>query len=211
MCKVCAVPDCGLPVRNNGKRVRKNPDPYSAVYCEKHAARMKRNGTLKVKTRTPLHGMSTIDRFWYYVDKRGDDDCWECKTAINKAGYPGIWDAEENKKKLSHRYSYEIHNGKIDESMYVMHTCDNPRCVNPAHLVVGTPKDNYDDMIQKGRGVRVFGKGENHPNRKLSEENVRYIREYKDQVTHAAFAEIFDVSQGTIKNIIYNRTWRHVK
>ena len=81
-----------------------------------------------------------------------DTDCWEWQNATNNIGY-GMFRWTSGKMRTAHRASYEIYKGPIPEGMIVCHTCDNPKCVNPEHLWVGTRKDNYDDMVSKGRRV----------------------------------------------------------
>lgn len=79
-----------------------------------------------------------------------DTDCWEWQGAVNNVGYGMIRD--EDKMRTTHRVSYEEHSNKsIPKDMCVLHTCDNPRCVNPAHLWIGTHTDNMRDMIKKER------------------------------------------------------------
>lgn len=77
-------------------------------------------------------------------------DCWEWTACTNNIGY-GMFRWETGKMRTAHRVSYEMFKGIIPKGKIVCHTCDNPRCVNPDHLWVGTHQDNFDDMISKGR------------------------------------------------------------
>lgn len=77
-------------------------------------------------------------------------DCWEWKKATNNIGY-GMFRWTKGIMRTAHRVSYELFKGPIPKGMIVCHTCDNPKCVNPDHLWVGTNKDNFDDMVKKGR------------------------------------------------------------
>lgn len=77
-------------------------------------------------------------------------DCWEWQAAKNNIGY-GMFRWEQGIMRTAHRVSYELFNGPIPYNMCVCHKCDNPSCVNPDHLWLGTIQDNHDDMIQKGR------------------------------------------------------------
>lgn len=76
-------------------------------------------------------------------------DCWEWQGGKNNVGYGMIRD--EHGMRTTHRVSYEEHKGNIPKGMCVCHSCDNPKCVNPDHLWLGTKKDNWQDMINKGR------------------------------------------------------------
>ena len=93
------------------------------------------------------------ERFWRQTNKGGATECWNWTGAPNMWGYGQIRDmnGRYGKKKLAHRISWNIHNGPIPNGMLVLHTCDNPLCVNPNHLWLGTHKDNNDDMMKKGR------------------------------------------------------------
>jgi hypothetical protein len=82
-----------------------------------------------------------------------DTDCWEWQGGKNNVGYGMIRD--EHGMRTTHRVSYELHKGNIPHGMCVCHTCDNPKCVNPDHLWLGTKKENAQDMISKGRNNYV--------------------------------------------------------
>lgn len=110
-----------------------------------------------------IYKFTTEELFWQKVDKKSDDECWEWLASKNNKGYGQF---RNNKNTMAHRYSWELHNGeipKIDDYPYTMsvcHSCDNPGCVNPNHLFLGTAKDNAIDRDLKGR--HRCGKGINH-------------------------------------------------
>ena len=93
--------------------------------------------------------MRTLEeRFWRKVDFRYSDGCWTWNAST--IGYPPFEYGHFNGS-TAHRYSYQLHHGDIPEGMFVCHTCDNPLCINPKHLFLGTAKDNSQDRINKGR------------------------------------------------------------
>lgn len=113
--------------------------------------------------------------FWSRVNK--GDGCWMWTGAKMKKrrGYGAVrWDGIT---KYTHRVSWEITNGEIPDDMIVCHRCDNPPCVRPDHLFLGTDKDNYDDMVAKGRRVVRVLSGEESASAKLSNAQVETIRE----------------------------------
>src|SRR3989304_4885937 len=97
---------------------------------------------------------TTEERFWEKVDKsQGDDSCWIWMGARAENGIYsyGQFRLDNERRVVAHRYVYELQNGPIPEGMFICHHCDNPPCVNPSHLFLGTPRDNNLDSIAKGR------------------------------------------------------------
>ena len=98
--------------------------------------------------------LQRIDAFWKKVDISGD--CWEWVGSRLPKGYGRIGFKDETGKHivLAHRFSYETFIGLIPEGLFVCHSCDNPPCIRPSHLWLGTKKDNAQDSVKKGRFVK---------------------------------------------------------
>lgn len=145
------------------------------------------------------------DRFWSKVAVSRRDDCWEWLAGKNSRGYGMI--AIHKIMRLAHRVAYELAVGPIPEGMCVCHKCDNPVCVNPSHLFLGTQADNVADMDAKGRGNRPAG--EHHPRAKLTADQVgeirrRYTGGRGEQKTLAAE---YGVNNQSISDIVLNKRW----
>lgn len=142
----------------------------------------------------------SVDRFWEKVQKT--DECWLWTGAINSSnGYGRI-----RHNKYTHRVSYEFHFGAIPKGLFVCHRCDNPPCVRPDHLFLGTPGDNMRDMHSKQR--QACG---SQRSRLLTEDQVAAIRQrYAAGERQCVLAREYTVSPVTMHNIVHNKTWRHV-
>jgi hypothetical protein len=107
---------------------------------------------LKCRGAAPRSTLSVDKHFWRLVQIGGTNDCWPF-AVTSGTGY-GIVRSGRDFQQSAHRFSYELHNGPIPSGLLVCHTCDNRACVNPAHLFLGSYKDNADDMVAKGRHWR---------------------------------------------------------
>ena len=151
----------------------------------------------RIPKKTPL------DRFKDGFKALSKSECWEWISPRIKSGY-GVFQAER-KKYYAHRFSYEIHNGKIPEGELIMHICDNPPCVNPAHLKRGTNAHNMQDKTKKLR--HRFGSI--HPLAKLNESKISIIRHLlKISMTQKEIASRFGVDPSTISNIFTGKNWQ---
>lgn len=146
-------------------------------------------------------------RLWTKIDtSAGDDKCWPFLGAKTKRGYGKV--GEDGYTRLAHRLMFAWAHRPIDESVIVMHKCDNPSCCNPEHLSAGSLSDNTQDMISKGRHFTPW-RGEAAPQSKLTEEQVREIRD--SPLGYRRLARAYGVNRCTIGAIKRGTTWRHVK
>lgn len=146
-------------------------------------------------------------RFFAKFKRKNCAGCWLWEGSTNGVGYGQI--IENGKKLLAHRVSWTFHVGKLQPSICVLHHCDNPRCVRPGHLFLGTRKDNNNDRIRKGRSKPA--RGERSGRAKLKAKQIKKIRNLAAQGwSHRRLAKRFDVSHSTIGNILRGKTWTHV-
>ena len=161
--------------------------------------------------RRPL--IPIADRFWPKVDKRGPDECWPWIGARHGAGYGHIGAGGTDGQILkAQRVSWEIHFGPIPDGLFVLHDCDNPPCVNPGHLFLGTHDDNMADMAAKGRAKPPGLAGEDQPMSKLNGQQVLEIRRLyaETKISQRDLAVRFSVCQQSISLITKNKNWRHI-
>lgn len=148
------------------------------------------------------------DAFYRWVDRDlPTNECWNWKGCKDKNGYGRL--TVNRKDRRAHRISWSLINGEIPKGMFICHRCDNPSCVNPDHLFIGTGKDNSDDMISKGRNSVL--KGKMNPAAKLDEYDVMEIRKWAASgMRHGIIAYNFGVSKLYISAIVNGKTWKHI-
>lgn len=152
--------------------------------------------------------VTTEQRFWPKVDKRSDDECWNWLASKDTKGYGVI--LHEGVLWRAHRVSWLLHNKSLNKDDNVLHKCDNPACVNPSHLFLGTQIENLDDMTRKGRRyINIHSKGERNPNVKLSIEDVSEIKTlyFTTTMNIDDIAKRFDVNWTTIQRIVSGKGW----
>ena len=157
--------------------------------------------------RIPKLTLTQINRFWMHVDgSDGPDACWLWTGFIRETGY-GIACFNSKEYKV-HRVSYFIERGCIPNDRLVLHRCDVRSCVNPAHLFLGTPKDNSQDAVRKGRNTRLYG--EHNGKTKLTRAEVLSIRRMcrSGQMYQKTVARLFGVSEATVSYIVNGNMWR---
>ena len=135
------------------------------------------------------------------------DGCWNWEAYKDRDGYGRIVNA--GKKRGAHRIAYQLYVGEIPDELQVLHRCDNPSCVNPAHLFLGTVADNMHDCMNKGRfTLPVHLSGGKAGGAKLTEEQVKTIREMRAAgVMQNDIAREFGVVRHTISRIVHHYSW----
>lgn len=147
-----------------------------------------------------------MERFWSKVEKSGGPDaCWLWRAGrFTGTGY-GMFSVG-GRIRRAHRVAFVLAHGEIPEGMCVIHSCDRPACVNPAHLRLGTHTDNMRDMAAKGRDAGP--RGEAHHDAKLSTADIPAIR--SDTRVQREIAADYGISQSTVSDIQLGKIWRHV-
>ncbi|MDQ5870783.1 MAG: HNH endonuclease [Acidobacteriota bacterium] len=159
-------------------------------------------------------------RFWSKV-QGSDEGCWLWLGSRGSKGYGQlrIFDGpigDTGRLVRAHRISYELNVGPIPTGLWVLHHCDNPPCVRPDHLFLGTVSDNAQDMLRKGRGVfqqhpERHPRGEAHPMAKLSIEDVAELRRLREiGWSQNALSRRFRTTQSNVWRIIHGHNWKAV-
>ena len=150
-------------------------------------------------------------KFWNNVNKTSN--CWLWTGYINEKGYGRL--RYGGKLVYAHRLSYLLHNQQLPSDLCVLHKCDNPPCVNPDHLFLGTKKQNNEDMASKGR--QFFQRcpeetqGEKHRNSRLTNSDVLEIRRMSlEGVKNVRLSEKFGVTKTMIGYIVSRKNWIHI-
>lgn len=171
-------------------RGKRYPVTFAAIrFCSKSCATRARGGGFEA-------------RFWAKVDKRGPDECWPWLASTTPFGYGQI--RRGNRMPHAHRVAYALTFGPILGGLHVCHRCDNPPCVNPAHLFLGTNRDNSMDRHNKGRTAS----GEKSGHARLKADDVLAIRASTESA--AVLASRYGVNAMHISGIRRGKCWRTV-
>jgi hypothetical protein len=138
--RICSVDDCDSAARYVGM-------------CNRHYQRFRKYGDPTTPKR-PSHPPAIV-RFWAKVEVGPSDECWVWTGSRNSWGY-GYFRSSLGVTTAAHRYSAQLHLPDYSDELWVLHHCDNPPCVNPAHLYMGTVQDNCRDMVERGRARNQY-------------------------------------------------------
>ena len=146
------------------------------------------------------------DRFWRNVDQSGG--CWEWQRETDAYGYGRFW-ITGRQRVAAHRFSYTVARGRVPSGLLVLHTCDNPKCVRPDHLYLGTHDDNMRDRKERGH----YARGEDNNKAKLTADQVRELRRLyvPHQYGSTKLARQFGISPTAVKAILAGKAWGHVQ
>lgn len=195
---------CGRVMSVLAAEVRRGNGRYCSRACAVEGARR-------------LPRLSRAERFWRHVDTDSDPrGCWLWRGHCNEFGY-GLFSADGiagSKILRAHRVAWELLRGAIPVGLELCHHCDNPPCVNPDHLFIGTRSDNMRDMVAKGRHRSNLPHqwGEAHSQARLSDEDVIEMRRRYSfgGVTQRQLALAYGVSDNHVSAILTRRLWRHL-
>lgn len=187
---MCVVAGCGKAV-------------FARGWCGAHYAKWRKYGDPLVVKQRQIHGKTLRERFEQYTIK--SDGCWLWIGNRDPNGYGRL--NVNGTPMLAHRLSWTLHNSDIGD-VCVLHKCDNPPCVNPVHLFLGSQTDNCDDMWSKGRAKPGHVIGMKHGMAKLNDEQVLQIRKNEESIPEASVK--FNVSETNIRDIRNGKIWKHL-
>ena len=190
----CSIPDCDRPVLRR-------------EWCGSHYKRWLRHGDPLAggrQMRPP--GLTEAEAFaWFMPGEPPASGCWDWTASTNQGGYGqfSMFIGGKSIPILAHVVSYRIYRGPTEE--FVLHSCDRPICVQPAHLSLGSLAENNRQMRERDRHAR----GERVPNSKLTTADVLWIRA-QTGMTHREMAERLGVNRATVTEILLGRKWKHL-
>ncbi len=154
----------------------------------------------------------TAPEYLKALSSYNSNGCIVFTGGTNQDGYgrvSGMRWGKKYKVASAHQLAYILANGEYDRTLNVCHSCDNPSCINPKHLWLGTQADNMQDKKRKGRAIKPGMAGEGNIKAKLTDKNVKFIRENRS-IHCKVICEMFDISDSSVYAIRLNQTWRHL-
>ena len=177
---------------------------FARGWCANHYRAWRVYGDPTKVVQKQVHGKSLRERFFHYTKQSAG--CWEWAGSKDANGYGRL--NVGGKPILASRASFLLHHGDVPAGKCVCHKCDNPGCVNPEHLFIGTQAENVADMHTKGRARKRGLPGVTHHAAKMTPEAVREIRAGGKSDAH--WATHFGVSRATVHAIRTGKTWAHI-
>ena len=185
-----------IAVRNIRKRGIVKGQPR--LYIQGHGG-----GNRKLKP--PITDAEREKLFWKKVAVTADSKCWEWLASKDEHGYG--WFKTATKTIKAHRYSYALRYGPFSDNLECLHGCDNPGCVNPSHLHLGSHTENMREMFERKRAAI----GERASSAKLTADEVREIRELcAAGVLQKTVGDMYSMDRTTISGIVSHKQWKHV-
>jgi len=178
-------------------------------YCGKHYIGQGKHYCSKKCADQSCHKShsDSITRFWSHVEINDLFDCWNWTACKDRDGYGQFH--FKSKQYKAHRVAWILSYGEIPEGLIVCHHCDNPSCINPTHLFLGTHLDNAKDRDLKGRGADH--RGNDGIESRLKPEQVIAIRElYQTEKNQSEIARMYKMSHSGIGLIVNRKTWKHI-
>lgn len=164
--------------------------------------------------RQPKRIAPEAERFWFKVDNKGGDIalCWPFMGSRDMHGYGQFYSTELRRKVPAPRVAYRLHYGNFDPKLVVRHTCDNPPCCNPYHLLLGTRGDNNRDRSSRSRGRENRQWGTDNHNARLTQEKADEIRRLAAEgMTQINIAIMFNIKQPQVSRIVRGIHWNKPK
>lgn len=148
----------------------------------------------------------TIKRFIAKIQINPETECWEWTAGLTTDGYGKFNVGGQTMR--AHRFSWFLYRGDIPDNLIIRHKCDNPKCVNPTHMELGTISDNVQDRVSRGRGAN----GERNGSSKLTENDIHAIRNmFLDGYNNSQIAKHFGVDGSAISQIRRGLKWKFIK
>lgn len=157
----------------------------------------------ELKRESRLPPLSLVERLWAKVERDPGPGCWRWTGCVNEKGYGRMAAGDDGRLEYVHRVSWELAFGPVADGLWVLHRCDNPPCIRPSHLFLGTNQDNVDDKFAKGRQVKT----------QLSMDLIEAVRKayIPRVVTTGMLAKSFGISKATAHRIVTGYVPRQVR